>query len=41
MTDTNELVIPVDMQADKPTVVQLGWAAKAAPAAPKEEPKKP
>ena len=33
MTDTNELVIPVDMKADAPTVVLLGWK-------PKEEPKR-
>jgi L-ascorbate metabolism protein UlaG (beta-lactamase superfamily) len=33
MLDTNELVIPVDMKADAPTVVLLGWK-------PKEEVKK-
>jgi L-ascorbate metabolism protein UlaG (beta-lactamase superfamily) len=34
MTNTNELVIPLDMKADAPTVVLLGWEKK------KEEPKK-
>lgn len=35
MPDTNELEIPVDMKADTPTVVLLGWKAPA-----KVEPKK-
>jgi hypothetical protein len=34
MLNTNELVIPIDMKADAPTVVLLGWEKK------KEEPKK-
>jgi len=38
MTETNELVIPVDMKADKPTVVLLGWRA---PEGKIEPPKKP
>jgi L-ascorbate metabolism protein UlaG (beta-lactamase superfamily) len=37
MTNTNELVIPLDMKADEPTVVLLGWTKEA----PKKEPKKP
>ena len=36
MLDTNELVIPADMKADAPTVVQLGWKVKEA----KKEPEK-
>ena len=36
MTNTNEIEIPIDMKADAPTVVLLGW--KGAPA--KKEPKK-
>ena len=35
MLDTNELVIPADMKADAPTVVQLGWKVKE-----KKEPEK-
>jgi L-ascorbate metabolism protein UlaG (beta-lactamase superfamily) len=38
LTTTNELDIPVEMKADAPTVVQLGW--KAAKADPKKEPEK-
>jgi L-ascorbate metabolism protein UlaG (beta-lactamase superfamily) len=43
MTATNELEIPVDMKADAPTVVQLGWKApprKVDPVDPKKEPEK-
>jgi L-ascorbate metabolism protein UlaG (beta-lactamase superfamily) len=42
MTATNELEIPVDMKADAPTVVQLGWKAprKVDPTDPKKEPEK-
>ncbi|HSQ58028.1 MAG TPA: MBL fold metallo-hydrolase, partial [Gemmata sp.] len=36
MLTTNELVIPTDMKADVPTVVQLGWRVKAE----KKEPEK-
>jgi L-ascorbate metabolism protein UlaG (beta-lactamase superfamily) len=36
MTDTNELVFPVDMKADAPAVVHLGWKSKEA----KKEPEK-
>jgi L-ascorbate metabolism protein UlaG (beta-lactamase superfamily) len=38
MTNTNELVIPVDMKADAPTAVLLGWKA---PKDAKEPEKKP
>jgi L-ascorbate metabolism protein UlaG (beta-lactamase superfamily) len=37
MTNTNELVIPVDMKADAPTIVLLGWTKEP----PKKDPKKP
>jgi L-ascorbate metabolism protein UlaG (beta-lactamase superfamily) len=37
MTDTNELVVPVDMKAEAPTIVLLGWAKEP----PKKGPKKP
>jgi L-ascorbate metabolism protein UlaG (beta-lactamase superfamily) len=36
LTDTNELVIPLDAKPDKPTVVLLGWEKKDAPAKPKK-----
>jgi L-ascorbate metabolism protein UlaG (beta-lactamase superfamily) len=36
MSDTNELVIPLDARPDKPTVVLLGWEKKDAPAKPKK-----
>jgi L-ascorbate metabolism protein UlaG (beta-lactamase superfamily) len=36
MLDTNEMVIPVDMKADAPTVVMLGWKVKEK----KKEPEK-
>jgi L-ascorbate metabolism protein UlaG (beta-lactamase superfamily) len=41
MTNTNELVIPVDMKADAPTVVQLGWAKPKELKEPKEPAKEP
>ena len=42
MTNTNELEIPVEMKADAPEVVQLGWKApaKVDPKDPKKEPEK-
>jgi L-ascorbate metabolism protein UlaG (beta-lactamase superfamily) len=40
MLTTNELEIPVDMKADAPAVVLLGWKGKAQPD-PKEPEKKP
>ncbi|MFO0822805.1 MAG: MBL fold metallo-hydrolase [Gemmataceae bacterium] len=39
LPDTNELVIPVDLKADAPTVVLLGWKTPAKPE-PKKEPEK-
>ena len=32
--DTNELVIPVDLKADEPTVVVMGWRKADPPASP-------
>ncbi|MCE9566122.1 MAG: MBL fold metallo-hydrolase [Planctomycetes bacterium] len=39
MLDTNELEIPVDLKADNPTIVMLGWRAPAK-VDPKKEPEK-
>jgi L-ascorbate metabolism protein UlaG (beta-lactamase superfamily) len=36
MTDTNELVIPLDAKPEQPTVVVLGWKQADAPAKPKK-----
>jgi hypothetical protein len=35
MRETNELEVPLDLKADAPTVVQLGWAKPS-----KKEPEK-
>lgn len=40
MTTTNELEIPIDMKADSPTVVLLGWKTPPKPD-PKKDPKEP
>ena len=40
MLGTNELVIPLDMKADAPTIVLLGWEKKKEEPKKEEEPKK-